>query len=257
MRTAGFRSRYFATLITFGLPSAGMGDPVSELDDATARIQYAFYAADIRGIQDALALVQRLELPVSRKGMKEYYTAYGHWKLAELYADEAAAGQRAARSSAQRTAEVCEKAAAEAAKIDSRLAEAHAIQARCAALSSRAPERLSLGSCLRHKGLSRARELDGANPRVRLIEAQCMWDEERNRGALLTRVQDIVRDFDATPPASPGRPDWGQPEAHVLLGRLQLEQGNRLAARDSFERALAIAPDYRKARQLLQQATTR
>jgi tetratricopeptide (TPR) repeat protein len=233
--------------------AATHADPVSELDDAAARIQYAYYTADVRGIEDALGLLQRLQLPESRKGMKEYFTAYGYWKLAQLHTQEVAAGRRAARSSAHRSADACETAALDATKADPRLAEAHAILASCAALSSRAPDLLPFGSCLRHRGLARARDLAAANPRVRLIEAQCMW-EERNRDALLVRVQAIARDFDALPPAPPGLPDWGYPEALVLLGRLELEAGNIRAARDAFERALIISPDYRQAKLLLEQA---
>ncbi len=253
MRTAGLRSPYFTMLMLFGMVLSAHADPISELDDAAARIQYAFHTSDVRGIEDALALLQRLQLPETRKGMKEYFIAYAHWKLAELHADEVAAGNRAARTDAQRSADACERAASDAIKIDPRLAEAHAIQASCAALSSRAPDLLSFGSCLRHRGLARARELAEANPRVRLIEARCMW-EERDRAALLARVQVIVQDFDALPPATPGRPDWGHPEALTLLGQLHLEAGNTLAAREAFERALVISPDYRQAKRLLEQA---
>jgi len=36
-----------------------------------------------------------------------------------------------------------------------------------------------------------------------------------------------------------------------LLGHIYLERGEALAARDLLEHALAIAPDYRKAQDLL------
>lgn len=256
MRTAGSRSMYFAMLIALGLPFAGAADSIGELDDATARIQYAFYTGDVRGIEAALALIERLELPESRKGMKEYFAAFGQWKLAELYDDEAAAGRRSARSNAIRAADACEDAAKQAMRSDPRSAEAHAIHAMCSALASRAPDVLSLGSCLRHRDLRTAREIDDANPRVRLIEVQCMFEGEPTPSAdMLARVEEVVKAFDGARPVGPGWPDWGHAEALLLLGRLQLQQGDAIAARDSLERALVIAPDYRKAKELLQQAT--
>jgi hypothetical protein len=240
-------------VLALAIPLA-QADALSELDDAAARIQYASYTADARGIEDALGLVHRLELPESRKAMKEYYVAYGEWKLAELYADEAADGRRGARASSVKAAKACEDAADSATELDARLAEAYAMSAICAALASRAPELLSLGGCERDKALRTARELDPSNPRVRLIEAQCLRASEKNPAALLTRVQAIAKDFDAAPSGAPGRPDWGQPEALLLLGELQLQQGDWAGARDSLERALVIAPDYRKARERLQKA---
>lgn len=254
MTTARTSRPSWVALIVSALPLAGNADPISELDDAAARIQYASYTADTRGIEDAVALVQRLELPASRKAMKEYYTAYGQWKLAEAYADEATAGRRAARASSTKAAKACEEAAAAALDIDPRLAEVHAMQAVCSTLASGVFDVLSLGGCVRHKGLRTARELEPTNVRVRLIEAQCLLEGEKNPEPLLKQIQTLVNDFDAAPPVSPGRPDWGHAEALVLLGRLQLGAGNAVAARDALERALVIAPDYREAQKLLQQS---
>jgi hypothetical protein len=260
MRTARPRTKCSSLpvrlLLALIAPLAAHADALSELDDVAARIQYASYTADVRGIEDALALVGRLELPESRKAMKDYYAAYGQWKLAELQADEVAAGRRAARASSIKAAKACEDAAESATKLDARLAEAHAMSAICSALASRAPDVLSLGGCERHKQLRIARELEPSNPRIRLIEAQCMRESEKAPGAMLARVRAIAKDFDSAPPGSPGRPDWGQPEALLLLGELQLQQGDRGGARDSLERALVIAPDYRKAREQLQKVAT-
>lgn len=255
MKTGRFHALWIAASLAFA-PSPGPADAIGDLEDAAARIQYAFHTADVRGIEQALAALGSLELPESRKGMKEYYTAYAHWKLAELHSASVAAGNRAARGEAVRAAAACEKAADSATALSPRLAEAHAFQAICAAQASRAPNVLSLGSCVRHKGLRNARELEPENPRVRLIEAQCMLQEDKDAAGMLVRVQAIVRDFETAPPAAPGQPDWGYAEASLLLGRLLLQQGDRIAARDAVERALVIAPDYRAARELLQQISS-
>ena len=257
MTTARARSRGLIFLFASALPLVGLADPLSELEDAAARIQYGSYTADPRSIVDALALVQRIELPQSRIGLKEYYVAYGHWKLAALYADQVARGQRTARASSVKAANACEDAAHSATRLDPRLAEAHAIQAVCSALASRAPDVLSLGGCVRHRALRTALELDASNPRIRLIEAHCRFEGEKDTAGLLGQVQSVVHAFAKASPRGAGHPDWGEADALVLLARLQLQNGSAIDARDSLERALVIAPDYREARDLLQTGGSR
>jgi tetratricopeptide (TPR) repeat protein len=250
----------FATIIAVGCGIAdGAGaDAVSDLDDAAARMQYAFFTADVRGVEEALGLVQKVDLPAALHGMKEYFTAYGQWKLAELHTDEALAGRRAARGLATKSASACARAAEEAQRIDARFAEAFAIQAICSDLASRAPNVLSTGNCSKHKGLRTALELAPANPRVKLIEAQCADDVDRSGGTTrLESLKLVVQAFEAAPPSRPGRPDWGQPEALLMLGQAYLQRGDPVAARDFIERALVITPDYRKARDALEKAAAR
>jgi hypothetical protein len=256
MRLAGLAALSCALFMVTGALSDSRADAISELDDLAARIQYAFYTADARGIEDALELLQRLELPPGRRVMKDYYTAYAHWKRAEIYADEAAGGQRKARAEARSAGSACEKAAASVIAAEPRFAEAHAIQAICASLASRTAELLPLGTCVRDKAMREAQALEPRNPRVRLIEIRCSMADEKQAAALLSRLEALVSDFDASPPASPGNPDWGHAEALVLLGRLRLARGNAIGARDALERAIVIAPDYRKAQALLMQVNT-
>jgi hypothetical protein len=237
-------------------PVAG-ADAVSELDDAAARMQYAFHTADVRGVEDALNIVQKLQLPTSIGVMKDYFTAYGQWKLAELHTDEAAAGKRPARGAASKAAAACVRAAEVTEKSDARFAEAFAIEAICAAMASRTPDVLS-GGCARHKGLRTAKELAPANPRVLLIEAQCAAELDKpGSNAPIDRLRQVVQAFEAAPASRPGIPDWGQAEALLMLGQAYLQHGDAVAARDFIERALVIAPDYRKARESLETSAAR
>ena len=230
---------------------------VNELDDAAARMQYAFHTADARGVEEALSVVQKLELPASMSGMKEYFTAYGRWKLAELHTDLAVAGKRVARSAATKEAAACVRAAEGAEKRDPKLAEAYAIEAICSAMARRAPEVLSPG-CAKHKALRTAKELAPTNPRVLFIEAQCVAElDKQDSKAQLERLRQLVHAFESAPPSRPGLPDWGQAEALLMLGEASLEQGDAVAARDFIERALVIAPDYLKAREVLEKSAAR
>jgi hypothetical protein len=217
----------------------------TDLDDAAARLQYAFYTEDVRGIEDVLALLPGVK--AAEPGMTQYYSAYGNWKLSQLYA-ALPANDKAVGKAAQD----CERQARAAIAADSRMAEAYAIQAICSATTAM----LSGGDCSRSKSLHSALELDPRNPRIRLIELLCTKDGA-NSAAELLKLRGLVAAFESAAPSRPGKPDWGHAETLVMLAQSYLQHGDSVAARDTVERALVLAPDYRKAQALLQAAATR
>lgn len=237
-------------------------DSTGELDDAAARLQYAFYTADTRHLEEVLALLDRLEIPADFAALKEYYAAFGQWKLAQLYANDSSGsdGRGNSRAAASKAAQTCVKRSEQAFKLEPRMDEAYAIHAVCDAFGPpiKLTDRPAFSGCARSKSMRTAQQLGAGNPRVMLIEAICLGG---NGAAASTAMFDKLRDallaFESAPPSRPGRPDWGQAEALVLLGQCYLKRGDTLAARDALERALVLAPDYRKAQELLQPAATR
>jgi hypothetical protein len=231
-------------------------DTASELDDAAARIQYAFYTQDARALTEGLTLISQLDPAGLAPGMKEYYTAYGQWKLAQIYSELSSSGPGVGKSAnaagANKAAQECERAAKAARTRDVRMAEAFAIEAVCASFGSTV---LSFGCA--EKPLRAAQELDSRNPRIRLIDLLCLEKEQGIAVAYGQKLRDLVDEFERAPPSRPGKPDWGQAEALVMLGASDLRRGDSRAARDAIERALVIAPDYRKAQTLLQDAAAR
>lgn len=262
MKAAGLPPM-FVLIIVAGSAMTARAYDFAELDDAAARIQYGYFTGDARALEQGLERLQSVRLPQAHahEAMKHYHLAYGYWKLAQTFAERAADGERAFAARAARAAGACEKAAEQAVSADARLAEAHAMRAICASLASRVPSILTFGDCTRHKALRTARELTPGNVRVRLIEILCelggngtglgRLGRGKDVPALLARVQALVDDFAAATPTRPGRLDWGHADALLLLGRLHWQLGQRIAARDAFERALAIAPEYLKARAAL------
>lgn len=230
-------------------------DAVSDLDDAASRTQYAFYTGDARGLEEMQGLIERLEVPATLASMKAYFAAYANWKLAQLYTDEASrpAAKTSARGHAGKAAQTCVRHIESALKLDPRMAEAYAINAICSAL---APG-LTVTSCARSKALRTALELESANPRVRFIEMLCSTEKADASSTQIEKLRTLVTTFESAPPSAPGKPDWGQAEVLVLLGQRYLERGDPLAARDAIERALVIAPDFRKAQELQQAAAVR
>jgi tetratricopeptide (TPR) repeat protein len=217
-------------------------DVLSELDDAAARMQYAYFTDDPRALADSLDTLARLDISAI-PGLKEYFQAYGQWKLGELYA-EAEANGRGATGGAGKVGQECLKSAKAAIAEDARMVEAYAIQAICGAKPT--------GGDCSAKPLRTALEMEPQNPRVRLIALLCLTDQERITLATLQRARSLVATFEQAPPSKAGKPDWGQAEALTLLAQIYLDRGDRLEARDAVERALVIAPDYRKAQHLLQ-----
>lgn len=229
----------------------------AEFDDAVARMQFAFYTADTRSLEEMLTLLADFEVDASLAAAKSYQLAYGNWKLAQLYSDPLDERPRPnAKSSASKAAKACVQHARETIAKDPRIADVYAIEAVCDDFYSHPIGRYAVGSCARSKSMRTALTLGAENPRVHFINALCAPEVEGDPGRV-ERWRTVVAKFEAAPPSQPGKPDWGHAEALTQLGQSYLQRGEVVAARDVLERALVLAPDYRQAQKLLQTAATR
>src|SRR5688572_15825953 len=108
-------------------------ESVAELDDAAARMQYAFYTADSQGIETILKNLDEFEVEGTLSASKAYQLAYGNWKLSQLYL-QPLADQRPrpnAKALAAKAAQACVRHARRAVEQDAALADALAIEAAC------------------------------------------------------------------------------------------------------------------------------
>jgi tetratricopeptide (TPR) repeat protein len=236
--------------------AAASGETVAELDDAAARMQYAFYTADTQGIETILKNLDEFEVDDALAASKAYHLAYGNWKLSQLYLQQLS-DQRSrsnAKALALKAAQACVRHARRAVEQDAALADALAIQAACEAHS--ATTRAGSAGCANSKPLRTAVGLAPDNPRIKLVQAMCAPNTAADPAAV-DRWRAVVASFEAAPPSRPGKPDWGHVEALTMLGETYLQRGDPVAARDALERALVLAPDYRQAQQLLQAAASR
>jgi len=235
---------------------AASAESVAELDDAAARMQYAFYTGDSQGVETILKNLEEFQVEDSLAASKSYQLAYGHWKLSQLYL-QPLADQRPrpnAKSLASKAAQTCVRHARHAVEQDASMAEALAIEAACDGHSATA--RSGSAGCANSKPLRTANGLAPNNPRIKLVQALCTESKAADPAAI-ERWRAVVASFEGAPPSRPGKPDWGQVEALTMLGETYLQRGDPVAARDTLERALVMAPDYRQAQQLLQAAATR
>jgi hypothetical protein len=231
-------------------------ESVTELDDAAARMQYAFYTADSQGIETILKNLEEFQVEDSLAGSKAYQLAYGNWKLSQLYLQPLAnqSPRPNGKSLASKAAQTCVRNARHAVELDASNAEAMAIEAVCDGHSASA--RAGSTGCANSKPLRNASGLAPNNPRIKLVQAICTQSKGTDPAAV-ERWRAVVASFEGAPPSRPGKPDWGQVEALTMLGETYLQRGDAVAARDALERALVMAPDYRQAQQLLQAAATR
>lgn len=228
---------------------AGAGD----LADATARAEFGFYAAEPGTIESAIASLQRMDSQDGEE-MRLAELGYARWKLAQL----AAAQDPQAASG---VAVSCVETLDDAIELARGLPEAHAVQSACYGLL------VELGGMLKApwygrrsgKGIEAALALAPDNPRVRLIDGLNDYQLPQALGGDKERAyrkfRDAVAAFEAASPAFGDDPDWGHAEALAWLGKTSLEHGDVVAARESLERALIIAPGYAWARSLLEEVT--
>ena len=218
----------------------------AELDDASARAQYAFLTSDVRALEEVLGEVSQMSFQANLEALKSYQLAYGYWKAAQLSAQRGPS----ARAAASKAAKACVEHAKAAVRRDTGLAEAFAVQAVCEDKPF-AFQQLDDGECDRNRAMRTALGLAPKNPRVKLVAALCARSAQGD--AQLNRWRDVVAAFDEAAKPTSAVADWGHAEALTLLAQAQLSAGQTVAARDAIERALVIAPDYNAAQAVLKQ----
>jgi hypothetical protein len=222
-------TEFMAVAALAGAPFAARAQASAELLDLAARVHYGYYQADERAIDAAQTALDRL----ADSPEVVYYRDFAALRRAQL-AGRARGGDARLEACAHRAVD---------AKVQGRpAAEAWILVAACA---------LTAGDMRRfEQALARAREQDDDHPRIALLEA---WALDRGAGGDATalaardaKLAAAVAAFDAWAP-SIDDPDWGEAEALATLGESALARGDARAARDLLERALLLAPDYRRA----------
>lgn len=214
------------------------------LDDLSGRIEYAFYAADSRSLQQSVEALEKLQVEAGDRELQPVYLRYGRWKLAQLLAHDNPA-------QAQQAAETC--AAAVTAPQGVLLAMHQALRAACLGmLEQLRPLRRGFYQTAHAASLAQARQAGSRLPEVQLVAAWLAIQKEGVQSAHAALAQAVQQYATAELEARPQAPHWGHAEACYWLGQSEMTRGDTLAARNMLERALVLAPDYRDARRVLQ-----
>lgn len=229
------------------------------LADVGTRLQFAFYTGDVPALRRELSRLAPLDAP-GLEPLKATYAGYGEWKLAELMRVPDA---RAAADAARNCTTHLETALAR----EPERAVLAAMLSVCQRLVSdlEGKVRAPLAATRSRQNLEKARRLAPRDPRVLLIEGINDYEQRRAARESLEparmRLVAAAAAFDVGYPTGAANDvfadalDWGQPEAWATLGRVHLELGDPVAARDALERALVLVAEYRDARLLLEEIT--
>ena len=238
------------------LPSAvlGSGDDIEALLNARVKAEYAFYTEDPRYLGNVQGEFESLTNNRAIEGLAYYYAGYVGYRRAQLIVG-------ADKSAAVEHLDSCIDALRKAIKADREFAEAHALLSGCYSLKAGAQsmKAVYLGPKASRR-IARARELAPENPRVVLLDGLNDYYRPSALGgdvdSAFTKFLEAAELFAEASPARPGNPDWGHAEVHALLGEIYLARKEAAKARESFERALLIVPDYKKVQNQLAEALT-
>lgn len=246
-----------ALAIALGLGPAGLaaaqGPPAADpsWNAIVGDLDRSVVAGDVQGMTTARdAARQRLDEapPGEARARLRYLLAYANWRL--LGADPAPEGD-------ERDALADEAESMLRANLDARDGdvEAHALLG--------AVYGMKIGSSIwrgitigrrASRAFDEARTIDEGNPRFLLLKGLDVYHRPARFGGGLDRAERWLRSavgFFAAQPSGAPWPDWGRRDAHAWLGRTLARLGDPDAAREQYERALAIEPGYAWVRDVL------
>jgi hypothetical protein len=222
------------TRVAASWPSAS-----AELLDLQARIEYGFYANDVRIVEGALERLEQLreEDPAAR-----YYEGLADYRLAQLNAS--AEGREVGAFVG-----ACIARAEELFDNPGARTEAEILAAACSTITPpRAPAEGAWSQRKVEQALARARTVDAENPRLALVDARSRLarrpEHATERVAIRAELEAAASQFQARD-GGVDEPHWGEAEALAMLAEMYLDDNQPRAARDMIERALLAAPGYR------------
>jgi len=239
-------SIFLAAILNNGSVTAA---ELEQLLDAKARAQYAYYAGSASDLRSARDAMQRLTDDPVWDDLAYYYIAYANYRLAQLFMESD-------KNTARERLDDCVDMAKPATKSKDLAAEAFALQSACFGLKSAVqPLKAMFFGPNAGRKIRKALNLSPANPRVVLLDAVNDYFRPRfyggNKDRAFEKFNKAANLFDEDQAIREGYPDWGQAEVYAYLGNYYLEREDAIRARNAFERALLIAPDYEWVRDML------
>jgi mono/diheme cytochrome c family protein len=177
-------------------------------------------------------------LPPSDKKLVHYAAAYASWESAVQTSNPAESRSAVTDALGQLT---------QAVTLDEKFGEAYillaAIQAQNARLSEM-PVPYDPGVTA---ALARAQVLDAKNPRFALAQGIAAFLAPRAVGAEANAAEEALKRADALfagGAPSAGWPNWGRAQTQAWLGRVLAQKGDVAGARQAYQSALTLQPDY-------------
>jgi len=240
-----------AFLLTLAAPArAAPANP--GLLDLEARVEYGYFTEDRRTLAGLTTAPTGED---SKDGMRSYYSGLAGYRLSLVEATRDSSRARAA-------AEACVSSLDQSLQASTATAPAESL-----ALQSACNEQLSQLSALRsplagtksRSEMEKALRLAPRNPRVLLLDAVVAYERASN-GAdgepALGKLKKAIVALESERQEVVHVPGWGLADAYTYLGRIYLNKGDTVAARDALEHALLAAPEFQQARRLMTKITS-
>ena len=220
-----------------------------ELGDLEQRLMSAHYRADaaelMAGRQQALALAG----PGDTGFFAGYLAAWASYRMAQVHEAERKLARDLLDGCIDELNELLEGRSGELA------AEGHALLATCYGNSAAyyRPPRVIVRGNRAQRSLDQALALAPENPRVMLQDALSDYSRPAFFGGDVERAE---RKLERATELFAGQQDaeglsWGEADAWLYLARIRAAAGDGDGARAAGERALALAPDYKEAQEVL------
>lgn len=229
-------------LLVAGAAAAAEAD-LERLVDIRDQIEQAYYENDSRWLKEMRQEAHTLARQAEDSGLAHYYAALVNYRIGQILT-------RQEQDGADKYLDDCIERAKTAAKKGARFADAYALRSVCYDLAASA---VSWKAVQSNRMLDTAYEYEPDNPRVTLIDGISFLERPKLFGGDMEKAEEYLNKaiqlFEKPSNLRAGWPTWGHAEAYVYLGRVYLERGDMIRARDAFEQALLLAPDFVWARE--------
>ena len=218
-----------------------------DIADLIGRTERAVVQGDIAVVRDVRRqLLSGLEEATdSALGMRRYAFGYVSWRLNHLLQDDE---DKRIRKEGRRMLEEAQRVLQKLLEDEPGNAEAHALHG--SVLGEQIGRSMWRGMRLGPKAsaaLNTAHGLDKENPRIALQRGISFLFTPRLFGGGLNKAEKELRRAVALfqeEPASLGWRDWGRADAHIWLGQALTMMKEHGAAREEYNKALALEPNY-------------
>ncbi|MDQ7051959.1 MAG: hypothetical protein Q9P14_03320 [candidate division KSB1 bacterium] len=216
---------------------------------ARQQLNQAVAQWDIEQMHEARGMFERLLSIKPLQKWTHYYLGYADYRMSLFYQPK---DRQRARQLLDRAIEHLKQAI----RLDNRFAEAYALLSSCLGqkIQYEPASAMFLGP-QSAKNMQAALALEPQNPRVVLLNAlrlfftPPMFGGSTDKGlAGFRRATELFARFNA---ADSLAPDWGHEEAFAWLGLAYQQNSDSARARQAFDKALAITPDYRWVKEIL------
>jgi tetratricopeptide (TPR) repeat protein len=230
------RSMSAASLPAAAAAPAGPSADVLALGSKVSQAALGGTAALKTARSDATAMLAA-NLPTADKRLVHYAAAYASFESAVQASNPAESRSAVTDALGQLT---------QAVTLDEKFGEAYillaAIQAQNARLSDMSvPHDPGVTAAL-----ARAQVLDAKNPRLALAQGIAAFLAPRAIGAAPNSAEEALKRADALFAAASGSswPNWGRAQTQAWLGQVLASKGDIASARQAYQSALTLQPDY-------------